>query len=177
MFLFVTLLTALKLVLSRYTGQDDIVVGVSSANRDRVETKGLIGFFANMLVLRTDLSGTPTFEEALRRVRKVYLEAYEHRDLPIEKLLEAIQHEHIEVVFNFMPNVNQPIEGAKLDDIAARPVDVEGRRLYQFANLILIMLDGPEGLHGSLTYKADLFDADTIQQVADSYLETLEALV
>jgi amino acid adenylation domain-containing protein len=176
-FLFVTLLTALKLTLARVIGHSDIVVGVSSANRTHIKTKELIGFFANMLVLRTDLSGNPTFEQALQRVRDVYLESYEHRDLPIELLLAAVQHEHIEVVFNFTPIANDPIRAAKLGDLVARPVDVEVKQIHQHANLVLVMFEGPEGLYGSLNYKAALFDAATIQQFAKSYRETLVALV
>jgi len=176
-FLFVTLLTALKLTLARAIGHSDIVVGVSSANRDHIETRGLIGFFANMLVLRTDLSDNPTFEQALQRVREVYLESYEHRDLPIELLLAAVQHDHIEVVFNFTPIANNALAGAKLGDLAAQPVDVETKQIHQHANLVLVMFEGAEGLYGSLKYKAALFDAATIQQFAESYLETLASLI
>jgi amino acid adenylation domain-containing protein len=176
-FLFVTLLTALKLTLARTLGHSDIVVGVSSANRDHTETKGLIGFFANMLVLRTDLSGDPTFEQALQRVRDVYLESYEHRDLPIELLLAAVQHEHIEVVFNFTPIANNALAGAQLGDLVVRPVEVEVERSYQHPNLVLVMFEGADGLYGSLKYKAALFDAATIQQFAERYLEVLESFV
>ena len=90
--LFMTLLAAFQLLLQRYTDQDDIVVGALIANRSRVETEGLIGFFVNALVLRTNLSGHPSFLELLERVRKVALEAYSHQDLPFEKLLEACSH-------------------------------------------------------------------------------------
>ena len=89
--LFMTLLAAFQLLLHRYTDQDDIVVGSLIANRNRVETEGLIGFFVNTLVLRTDLSGNPSFRELLDRVREVALGAYSHQDLPFEKLLEALQ--------------------------------------------------------------------------------------
>src|SRR5215831_19273094 len=86
-----TLLAAFQLLLHRYTDQDDIVVGSLIANRNRVETEGLIGFFVNTLVLRTDFSGNPSFRELLERVRAVALGAYSHQDLPFEKLLEALQ--------------------------------------------------------------------------------------
>ncbi len=91
--LFMTLLTAFKMLLSRYTQQGDIVVGSPVANRNRAEIEGLIGFFVNMLVMRTDLSGNPTFRQALRRVRQVALAAYAHQDLPFEKLVEELQPE------------------------------------------------------------------------------------
>jgi len=89
--LFMTLLAALQTLLHRYTGQDDIAVGSLIANRTRAEIEGLIGFFVNTLVLRTDLAGDPSFGELLARVREVTLGAYEHQDLPYEKLLEELQ--------------------------------------------------------------------------------------
>ena len=87
--LFMTLLAAFATLLYRYTGQEDILVGSSIANRNSVETEGLIGCFVNTLVLRTDLSGNPSFRELLRRVRDVTLGAYAHQDLPFEKLVEV----------------------------------------------------------------------------------------
>ena len=91
--LFMTLLAALSILLSRYSGQDDIVVGTTIANRNRLETERLIGFFVNTLVLRIDLSGSPTYVELLQRVREVALGAYAHQDLPFEKLVEELQPE------------------------------------------------------------------------------------
>ena len=91
--LFMTLLAAFKVLLHRYTSQDDLVVGTPIANRNRLETEGLIGFFVNALVLRTDLSGNPSFRELLRRVREVCLAAYGHQDLPFERLVEELHLE------------------------------------------------------------------------------------
>src|SRR5207237_7035688 len=91
--LFMTLLAAFKALLLRYTNQEDLVVGSTMASRDRAETEGLIGFFVNTLVLRTDLSGDPTFKELLARVREVALAAYEHQEIPFEKLVEELQPE------------------------------------------------------------------------------------
>src|SRR5262249_4532364 len=91
--LFMTLLAAFKLLLSRYSGQKEIVVGSSIANRTRAELEGLIGFFVNTLVLRTDFGDQPTFRQLVRRVKRVSMEAYAHQDLPFEKLVEELQPE------------------------------------------------------------------------------------
>ena len=88
-----TLLTGLQVLLHRYTGQDDIVVGSPIANRNRTEVEGVVGFFVNALVLRADLSGNPYFREALRRTREVTLRAYEFQDMPFEKLVEDLMPE------------------------------------------------------------------------------------
>ena len=111
--LFMVLLTAFKALLHRYTGHEDIIVGSPIANRNRSEVEGLIGFFVNALVLRTDLSGDPTFLESLRRVREVCLSAYTHQDLPFEMLVEELQSERDlsrQPLFNIMLSLqNAPV--------------------------------------------------------------------
>src|SRR5207248_1813931 len=93
--LFMTLLAAFKVLLWRYTNQADIVVGSPIANRTRAETEDLIGFFVNTLVLRTNLSGNQIFAELLQRVKEVALGAYDHQDLPFEKLVEEVSPERV----------------------------------------------------------------------------------
>ncbi|MHC5863398.1 condensation domain-containing protein, partial [Nostoc sp.] len=116
--LFMTMLAAFQTLLYRYTQQEDIVVGSPIANRNRSELEGLIGFFVNSLVLRTDFSGKATFRELLNRVREVTLEAYSHQDLPFEKLVEELHperdlsyHPFFQVVFSLQ---NTPIETLEL---------------------------------------------------------------
>ena len=114
--LFMTLLAAFQLLLSRYSGEEDISVGIPAANRNHVELEELIGFFLDTLVLRTDLSGAPSFRELLRRVQKVTLEAYAHADVPFEKLVQELQPERslnqtplFQAFLNFLSFEDQPV--------------------------------------------------------------------
>src|SRR5262249_21887381 len=91
--LFMTLMAGFKVVLMRYSGQEDISIGTAIANRTRKEVEGLIGFFVNTLVMRTDMSGNPSFKELVKREREVALGAYTHQELPFEKLVEELNPE------------------------------------------------------------------------------------
>ena len=176
--LFMTLLAVWQVLLHRYTGQKDIVVGADVANRNRAETESLIGFFVNMLVLRTNLSGDPTFLELLKRVKDVCLGAYAHQDLPFEKLVEELQPERslnhsplFQVLFVLQ---NAPMGALELPGLVLSMVERE-RDEAQF-DLILDVQEAGGKLHGTLRYNTDLFEADTIKRMA-GHFQTLIATV
>lgn len=176
--LFMTLLAAFNTLLYRYTGQEDILVGSPIANRNRSQTERLIGFFANTLVLRTDLSRDPSFRELMRRVREVALGAYAHQELPFEKLVAELQPERnlgyaplFQVWFVLQ---NAPMPALKLSGLTLSFLEAESGMVRH--DLKLDLLETPEGLKGFLEYKTDLFDATTIARMAGA-LETLLATV
>jgi amino acid adenylation domain-containing protein len=177
--LFMTLLAAFKVVLRRYTGQDDIPVGTPISNRNRVETEGLIGFFVNTLVLRTDLSGNPSFRELLRRVRAVSLEAYSHADLPFEKLVEELRPER-QLSHNPLFQVMFVLQDAmmptpELPGLTVSPHRVDtGTALF---DLTLFMRDTERGLSGFLEYAADLFDAVSVKRLVRHLQSVLQGIV
>lgn len=180
--LFMTLLAAYQTLLSRYTGQDDLVVGTPIANRPRIETEGLIGFFANTLALRADLSGDPPFLEFLGRVRATALGAYAHSDLPFERLVEELKPDRdpgrpplVQVMFVFQ---NLPAAGAAQDrftlaeSLTASPVRLDnGTAKF---DLTLYLSETEQGLTGSWQYNADLFEPAAIQRLA-GHFQTLLA--
>jgi hypothetical protein len=169
--LFMTLLAAFQTLLYRLSGQDDICIGTPVANRNRVETEGLIGFFLNTLVLRADLSGDPSFRHLLARIREVTLGAYAHQDLPFEKLVEDL---HPVRGINYAPLFqvwfvlqNMPMPDLDLPSLTVRPLAFE-RGVAGF-DLILSMTEGSKSIRGAMTYKTDLFDADTISEILDHF--------
>ena len=177
--LFMTLLAAWQVLLSRYSGQEDIVVGIPIANRNRSEIEGLIGFFANTLALRGDLSGNPSFRELLTRVREVALSAYAHQDLPFEKLVEELRPERslshnplFQVLFALQntPALDQQIPGLKLRGVGAKVGTAK-------CDLALFMAEGPQGLMGRLEYNTDIFDASTIDRLANHFQILLQGIV
>jgi amino acid adenylation domain-containing protein len=177
--LFMTLLAAFQILLHRYTGQDDIVVGTPVAGRNRTETEGLIGFFLNSLVLRTDLSGNPTFRELLARVRQVALGAYTHQDLPFEKLLEELQAERdlsrtplFQIFFNMINS--EDIGTLTLREVTAEQLDFH-EPTSKF-DLTLYAGDRNGTLWFSLVYNPDLFEPATISGLLGHYHTLLEAI-
>ncbi|MBF6570846.1 MAG: amino acid adenylation domain-containing protein [Candidatus Binataceae bacterium] len=177
--LFMTLLAAFKVLLRCYTRQEDIVVGTPVANRNRIEIEGLIGFFVNALVLRTDLSGNPTFRELVRRERKVCVDAYAHQDLPFEKLVEALHIDRdlsrnplFQVMFVLQ---NSPVHAVALPGLSLTPVIADGGTTH--FDLTLHVVDSDRGLVVTAAYNTDLFDAGTISRMLSHYQILLEAIV
>jgi amino acid adenylation domain-containing protein len=183
--LFITLLAAFQILLYRYTHQDDIAIGVPIANRNRSEVEGLIGFFVNSLVLRTDLSGNPTFKELLYRVREVALGAYQHQDLPFEKLVELLHPERnlnqnplFQVVFAMQ---NAPQSTLELPGLTLSPLqlnyettrfDLEFHLWEQGENVWV----NSEGISGFVIYSTDLFDDATITRMLGHFQVLLEGI-
>jgi amino acid adenylation domain-containing protein/non-ribosomal peptide synthase protein (TIGR01720 family) len=177
--LFMTLLTAFDILLYRYTGQTDILVGSPTANRNRSEIEGLIGFFINTLVLRTDVSGNPSFQELLRKVQKVTAAAYAHQDLPFELLVEALQpvrdlsHTPLFQVM-FVLN-NAPMTAMELPGLTLSSFTVESST--SAFDLTLSIHKAGNGLVTSWEYNTDLFDATTIERMAGHFQTLLENIV
>lgn len=175
--LFVTLLAAFCVLLSRYAQQDDIAVGTPVAGRDRVELEGLIGFFINTLVLRVDVSGNPTFRDLLGRVREASLGAFTHQDLPFEKLVEELHPSRdlsrnplFQVSFQLLPEfggieeAEPPTRSAEID---------QGTAMF---DLGLDIWETDNGLSGMIEYSADLFERHTLRRMATHYRNLLASV-
>jgi acyl-CoA synthetase (AMP-forming)/AMP-acid ligase II/acyl carrier protein len=177
--LFMTLLAAFQCLLYRYSEHDDVAVGSLIANRNQIDIERLIGMFANTIVLRTDLSGDPTFREVLRRVRHVTLDAYRNQDMPIEEILPFLDVSRSadgQALFRFMFILqNDSPRAPTLPGLSVRFVDVDPGTAR--VDLTLELIDADDQLHGWLEYSTDLFDAATIAQMAASLRSLLEAIV
>ncbi|HEX6747843.1 MAG TPA: amino acid adenylation domain-containing protein [Longimicrobium sp.] len=174
--LYMTLLGAFQVLLSKYSGSDDIVVGSSIAGRTRKEVEALIGLFVNTLVLRTDLLGDPSFRETLRRVREVTLGAYAHQELPFEKLVAELQPERSlshSPLFQVMFELQQAGGGGgALQGLNVRGVAAE-HASAQF-DLSLELAATPQGLRGVLIYSTDLFERGTALRMVGHLERVLE---
>ncbi|WP_208338929.1 non-ribosomal peptide synthetase, partial [Aetokthonos hydrillicola] len=177
--LFMTLLAAFATLLSRYSGQSDIIVGSPIANRQRSEIESLIGLFVNTLVLRTQLQGNPTFVELLERVKEMTLGAYAHQDLPFEKLVEELQPQRslsysplFQVMFMLQ---NLPSAELELPGLSITPWEIDS--VTATDDLLLSMSETETGLVGELVYNSDLFDAITIQRMCGHFQSLLYAIV
>lgn len=174
-----TLLAAFKVLLYKYTGQTDILVGSPIANRNRAEVESLIGFFVNVLVLRTNLSGDLSFQDLLARVKSTALEAYVHQDLPFEKLVEELQPSR-DLSYNPLFQVmfvlqNLPKPNLSLSDISV--TCEEGYNGTSKFDLTLFMEDSESGLVATCEYNTDLFNADTINRMLEHFQTLLSSIV
>ncbi|HEV2734153.1 MAG TPA: condensation domain-containing protein, partial [Longimicrobiaceae bacterium] len=178
--LFMTLLGAWKLLLSRYSGQEDVVVGPVVAGRGRAEVEGLIGFFVNTLVLRTDLSGDPTVRELVRRARETTLGAFSHQELPFERLVKELQPERVagrNPFFEVMFSLDQASgEAAVLELGDVRLSTLEGGRETAKFDLSLTFSHDGGALLGTLAYRESLYEAATIERLAGHLAVVLEEM-
>ena len=177
--LFMTLLAAFESLLHRYTGQEDMVVGTAMANRNRSEIEELIGFFINMLVIRTDLSGNPTFKDLLTRVREATLAAYVLEDLPFEKLVEALRPDRnvagtslLKLVF---VHQSVPMTPFSLADVTFSPLELSSNEMIHF-DLMAEIAELEEGLTMLLTYDTSQFNPETIARLLTHYEELLQSI-
>jgi amino acid adenylation domain-containing protein len=179
MTLFMTLLAGWQILLWRYTGEADIVVGSPIANRPRRELETLIGFFVNTLALRTNISSEISVRELMQRVREVCIDAYAHQDMPFEMLVEELAPERnlshtplFQVMMTLQDALPKSIE---LPDLTLNVLDVDnGTAKF---DLTLALENGAEGLSGYLEYNTDLFEAHTIDRMASHYRTLMLAMV
>jgi amino acid adenylation domain-containing protein len=183
--LFITLLTSLKILLYCYTGQEDVRVGILVANRNRRETENLIGHFANTLIVRTMLSGASSLRQVARQVRDKALDSYTHQDLPFEALVRELEDEKnlnraslCQVLFSYQTASLHPV---KLQGLTVGFVDEtkntgELNLTITTFDLILLLKERPDGLVGSLLYKADLFDEAAINRLLGHFHDILRRI-
>ncbi|HWK88522.1 MAG TPA: condensation domain-containing protein, partial [Longimicrobium sp.] len=178
--LFMVLTAAFKALLARYTGQRDVVVGTPIAGRGRAEVEGLIGLFVNTLALRTDLSGDPSFRDAVARVRETTLEAYAHQDVPFEKLVDELKVERTLSRHPLFQVSFSVVEGDATGSFAlgdARAVQEEGDTGTAKFDLTFAVVAGSEGFTGGIEFAAELFDAETVRRFAGHFAALVAAAV
>ena len=178
--LFMVALAAFKVLLYRYTGQESVVVGSPVANRNRAEIEGLVGFFVNTLALHTDMSGAPTFRQLLARVKEAALGAYDHQDVPFEKLVEELQPERslnynpiFQTLFTLEVAERTPLQLS--EGVNGRPLEVDfGAAKF---DLSLSLTAEASGLIGSFVYNVDLFEPETMVRMAGHFQTLVAAMV
>jgi alpha-ketoglutarate-dependent taurine dioxygenase len=175
--LFMTLLAGLQTLLHRLTGETDIPVGTDMAGRNRAEIENLIGFFINLLVMRVDCSGDPSFRELLGRVRDTCMRAFEHQDLPFEKLVEELNPERstsstplfrVLFVYQNAPQTTLELPGLK---ITLMPGSNETSKF----DLALFIGETSEGMHGTWKYNSELFDDSTLARLSRQFTALIES--
>ncbi|MFC5743983.1 amino acid adenylation domain-containing protein, partial [Dyella tabacisoli] len=177
--LFMTLCAAFNVLLARYSGQSDICIGTPIANRNRADIEGIIGFFVNTLVLRTQVDLSLGFTTLLKQVRANTLDAYTHQDVQFEQLVEVLQperHTSYSPLFQAMLVLqNMPMDELVLPGLSMKVLDSEGATAK--FDITLTLMEGDKGLQGDFEYSTDLFDASTIERMADHFTRLLYAIV
>lgn len=174
--LFMTLLAGLNILLQRYTDQKDIVIGTPVAGRSNSLTEGLIGFFVNVLALRTRLSDDPTFCELLKQVREMTLGAYTHQDLPFERLIEELRLDRSQNLYNVMLIFqNAPASTLELPGLELSLLDVDKRTAK--IDLSVYVSETARGVSVAMSYNSDLFKHQTVVQMLDRFQTLLENIV
>jgi len=175
---FTTVLAAFKVLLYIYSNQTDILVGTTILGRGQREAEALIGFFANTLVLRTNLSGDPTFRELIARTQQMVLDAHAHQDLPFEKLVEGLRverdasrHPLFQVMFNLQ---TVPVEGLSLPELSFSRIEADSGTVK--FDLTIFLLKSAQGLNGFFVYNRALFDPSTITRLIEDYEIVLESV-
>jgi amino acid adenylation domain-containing protein len=177
--LFMSMLAVFQMVLGRYAGQEDVAVGTGIANRNRRETEGLIGFFVNTLVLRTQLSGNLSFIDLLKRVQQVTLAAYQHQDMPFEKLVDGLHPERdlsrtplFQAMLMFQ-NLRMP--ELQLPGLRVSEFNIEAE-VAKF-DVMLTLQENGGTLNGELSYARDLYEAATMERLVGHVAEVLKRMV
>jgi amino acid adenylation domain-containing protein len=177
--LFIVLLAGFKLLLSRYSGQKDIAVGTVIANRNRIELENLIGCFVNTLVLRTDLQGPLTFRRLIKRVEATALEAFEHQDVPYDRIVQELNPERrsggmpiVQATFVFQnaPPPDLRLEGLQFDNA---PIEYN----HAFEQICLAMNDKSEALEGTFNFSTELFARASMEQLLRRFKLIIAAAV
>ena len=177
---FMTLLAAWSVLLSRLSGQGEVVIGSPVANRQRAEIEPLIGFFVNTVALRVDLSAAPSVAELLAQVKRTTLAAYAHQDLPFEQVVEALQPARTlsySPLFQSMLAFNNTPDGGALELPGLSLETVGAARHTAHFDLELAITDVGDAFEGNLAYATDLFDRATIARYADHFVRLLEGMV
>ncbi len=174
--LFMTLLAVFQVLLMRYSGQDDFGVGTSIVNRNRTNTHGLIGFFVNTLVMRAKLGGDPVFREVLRQVRETALNAYEHQDLPFEKLVEELAPDRDisrSPLVQVMLSVNHPTGS----EFGSMELDEFGSDIRTSKFDLTMLVEESKEAKIAFNYSTDLFEVETMERMLGHYEQLLKAVV
>ena len=174
------LLSVFKVLLHRYSGQEDIVVSSPIANRTQVEVEPLIGFFVNTLVLRSDLGGNPRFTDLLGQVRQMTLKAYEHQDVPYERIVDRVVKQRdvsvspLDQVVFLMRNNPDQVDEIELEEVVLENVNAENN--YTTADLHLSVKEAPDGLRIVLNYNTDLYEEKRMKVLLSHYVSLLDSV-